>query len=205
MQGGMKGFFVRAWTAFQNMRIRRRLLLILVLAIIPFISFSYIIYLNITEKLTNSQLHLASQNYHQVKSFLDYRFEQIFLVTSVIAMDSNLNDILIRDPHTYSVYEQLRDKSVVKAYLGQFQRENQNLDTLRLYLPGGFSYFFDDKLLNNMDAETNKRWFKNTFQGWGWTTVNSPALVENYASISVVRPIRDMRYDYSRFVGAGPY
>ena len=198
----MKDLLHRTVTAFHNMKIRRRLLLILILSIIPFVSFSYFIYLNITDKLTHSQLTLASQGYHQVKSFLDYRFEQIFLVTSVISMDSNLNGILIRDPVTYSVYEQLRDKAIVKAYLGQFQRENQNLDTLRLYLPGGFTYFPDDKLLYNMDAAKDTRWFQNTFQGWGWVTVNSPALVENNSSISIVRPIRDMKHDYSRFVGA---
>jgi len=197
----MKKIFERFRKNINNLKLRQKFLLILLVLIIPFISFSYIIYVNITEKLTRSQLFLASQGYSQVKSFLDYRFEQIFLATSIIAMDSTLNEILTKDPAQCSTYEQLRDKSVIKTYLGQFQSKKSTFDSLRLYVPGGFTYFRDDKLMYSLDEAKDTLWYKNTFQGWGWVTCNLPAYVENEDAVSIVRPIRDLNH-YIRLVGA---
>jgi len=188
-------------TALFNMRIRKKILLMLTISIITVILFSLVIYLNITERLTKSQLFMANQSYIQVKSFLDYRLEQISLASLIIALDSSLNEILVKDPASYPLYEQQKDMSVIKTYLGQFQGKNKILDTLRLYVPGDFAYSSENKIIYSLDAARDTLWYKNTFWDWGWITCNPPAYVENNDALSIVRPIRDLS-QYRRFIGA---
>ena len=197
----MKNCFNWIIRTLGNMKIKRKFLLLVAVLIIPFFLMSYFIYNNITDKLIKSQLVLANQGYSQVKSFLDYRFEQIFQVSGIIAMDSTLNEILTKDPTSYPLHEQLKDQSIIKTYLGQFVGKNNNLDNLRLYVPGEFIYSSEEKLLYSLDNAKETLWYKNTFQDWGWVTNNPPIYVENNDAISIVRPIRDLQH-YKHFIGA---
>lgn len=196
----MKKTFKR-FPILQGMKIRQKFLLLVTALIIPVLSISYFIYVNITDRLTESQLILVKQGYSQFESFLNYRIERIFLASSIIAMDSTLNDILAKNPATYSFLDQYRDVSIIKTYLSQFQSKNNVNDNLRLYIPGAFMFSSEEKLLFSLDAAKDTLWYKNTFRDWGWVTCNPPAYVENHDAISIVRPIRDLNH-YRRFIGA---
>lgn len=187
---------------YRNLKLKQKYILLLVAWMIPVILISFFIYLNITDRLIDSQLTLARQGYQQVESFLNYRIEHIFLASSIIALDANLNDILTQDPDTYSLNQQIKDLSTIKSYLGQFQsNSNPNFDTLRLYVPGSFKYANEDKLLFSLDEAKDTLWYKNTFKGWGWVTCNPPAYMENRNTISIIRPIRDLEH-HMHLVGA---
>jgi len=183
------------------MKIRRKILLLLTISAIPVIILSFLIYHNITKNLIESQLFKATQSYNQVKSFLDYRLEQIFMASHIIALDSQLNEILTKDPATYPISMQLSDMSVIKTYIEQFRSRNNLFDNLRLYVSGSFIYSNDNKIIYNLDASRDTLWYKNTFRGWGWLTYNPPAYVENNNALSIVRPIRDLN-QLNHFIGA---
>ncbi|MDD4796215.1 MAG: sensor histidine kinase [Eubacteriales bacterium] len=198
----MKKKLRRLVEGYGNLKLKQKFLVMLVMWLVPVVIASFFIYRNITNNLIESQLTLARQGYQQVESFLNYRVKHIMLVSSIIALDSNLNDILKQDADTYSLNQQIKDLSTIRSYLGQFQsNDNSNFDTLRLYVPGGFKYAVEDKLLFSLDAAKGTLWYRNTFKGWGWVTCNPPAYVENHDAISVVRPIRDLER-HTRMIGA---
>ena len=196
----MKKIIKKIAIKYANLKLTQKFLLLLAAWIIPVSFLSIYIYQNITEKLVESQLVLAKQNYQQVESFLNYRFERMMLTSNIIALDSNLNDILIKNPGSYALNEQTKDLASIRSFLNQFQ-SSSNHDTLRLYVPGEFSYSNEGKLVFSLDDAENTLWYQNTFQGWGWLTLNPPQLITDSNSIAVVKPIRDLEH-YTNMVGA---
>jgi len=195
-------FHKKLLSYFSNMRLVQKFLLFFLLAwIIPMIISSYYVYQRITDNLVASQIELAYQGYQQVKSFLTYRLERIFLTCRTIAMDSQVNEILSRDISNYTASQQMRDLSNLRVYLEQFQSHRNGSDILRLYVPGGRIYSNENKLVFNLETAKDTLWYKKTFSGWGWTTCNPPGHMETEDVVSVVRPIRDFN-NYQNKIGA---
>lgn len=189
-------------SSFSRMRlIPKFCLLFLLVWVFPMIFTSSLIYCKITDNLIKSQTELAKQGHQQVQSFLAYRMDRIFLISSIIAMDTTLNGILTRDPGTYTHTQQMKDLNTIRIYLDQFQSTRNSYDSLRLYVPGGRIYSDENKLIFNLDKVKNTLWYKNSFADWGWITYNPPGLMDTPNVLSVVRPIRDLDH-YRMMVGA---
>lgn len=187
---------------FGDMRLIQKFCILFLLAwIIPMILSSYYVYQRITDNLVESQIEQAYQGYQQVKSFLTYRLERIFLTCRTITLNSQVNEILTRDINSYTASQQMKDLSILRIYLEQFQSTRNGSDILRLYVPGGRIYSNENKLVFNLNTVKNTLWYKKTFRDWGWTTCNPPEYMEHSDVVSVVRPIRDFN-DYRRKVGA---
>ena len=197
----MKMIFQRLLFKYSNLKLKQKFLLLLIACIIPVVLVSFYIYVNITNRLVESQLTLAKQGYQQVESFLNYRLDRILLTTYIIAFDSNLNNILKKDTTIYTLNQQTKDINSIKAYLSQFQSANHNNDSLRLYIPNTFSYSMEEKSIFSLDSARDTLWYQNTFKGWGWLTFNPPEFVEDHNSLAVVRPIRNLEH-YRHMIGA---
>jgi len=193
--------FVSKFNFNYGMGLTKKLCLLFILGwFLPILFSSCYIYQKITDNLIDSQIKLVKEGQQQVESFLSYRMDRITSTCRIISMDPMVNEILARSSDDYTHAEQIKDMSRLRVYLEQFQSIHHS-DFLRLYVPNGRVYSNENKLFFNLENNKDTLWYKNTFKGWGWTTYNPPANMEDSNVISVVRPIRDLN-NYRKIIGA---
>lgn len=176
-------------------------LFFILLWLFPTLIVSYYTYQKLTANLIHSQLELARQGYQQARSFLNYRIDRISLTSNVIALDSTVNTILTRDRDAPAMNQLIKDISVLRTYLNQFQNRQGIFDNFFLYVPGNLVSTNEGLMLFSLDKVKDTAWYKRTFRGWGWITCNPPELMEDADVISIIRPIRDLT-NYHDKIGA---
>lgn len=146
-------------------------------------------------------LNLTNQSFIQSKNFLDYKLSRIFDISNSIVVDTELCKILMKNPYTYELNDQISDLYKLRELTSIYQY-NKDISNIQIYVNDDFDYLNDNINIFKINTLKNTNALKylqitNTRFLW-YSQDNSSSKHSNY--LSLLKAIKDPS-DYSKDIG----
>ena len=144
---------------FYNLKLKKKLLIsYLILIILPMTLFFIITNSKTSSYIEEQLLYSTRQTFDQTYSFLSYRISNIVKVSSVVALDTNINSIMSKEQYAYNIYSQLGDLQYIKSFLTSLQ-DNYEVHRIRLYVSDDLIYAREEGNIYGINHITDSKWF----------------------------------------------
>lgn len=154
------GVFKKVRQFFYDIKIKHKLLLsFLVLTVIPIGLISFLTFNTSSDIIHSYITYSATQSFNQTHNFISYKLYKVINTLDIIALDSKLNDILMKDVNRYSNVDQVQDMMDLKLFLKSFEDEHDIYRT-RIYVRSGLIYSNENRNIFNADEVKNTLWYK---------------------------------------------
>lgn len=122
--------------------IQKFILTYCILILVPLgILFAYT-YTKMSKISYDNILNLSEQSFLQSKDFIDYKLFRIFDISNSIVIDNQLVDILMKDPDSYLLNEQISDLYKLRDFASSYEHNN-NINNVSIYVNDNFIYSND--------------------------------------------------------------
>jgi len=129
----------------------------LLLIMVPLtILFTYT-YSKMSQMIENNVTQSTQQAFEQTHSFLSYRLFRIFDISNILSIDKNITSILLKDPSSYSLVDQIKDQTFLRSTLSSYEN-NVDVANVSLYLNDKFIYSGENVNLYSIKQADNSKW-----------------------------------------------
>jgi two-component system, sensor histidine kinase YesM len=172
---------LKLWSAFNNLTLRRKLLVTyLTVAIVPIMVIGTVSYLKFSATLTQQTREYANLVVTQINRDLDAYIEKLERLTYTAYLNIDLQKILETN-HRVSFKEQLDNRELVHQYLSRINIIDSRIDGSYIYSENG-SFFFENSqgTMKSTYDLPREEWYRLIVSGSKKTLVIPPHLEQKY-------------------------
>ena len=148
---------------FLNLKLKQKLLLSYVLLIlVPLVAFYQLFDRKISDIIMANTNYSAERGFDQTFDFLSNKINHINRVADVIYNEKSISEILNKEADIYPVSDQLEDMQFLSQYLKSFE-DKEDIDKVRLYVPSGLVYSYENVNLFNFDEINTTEWYRRMY------------------------------------------
>ena len=146
---------------FKNLSLKKKLLLFYTaLFLLPLLLISVIIYVEVSQSMTEKIQFSATQGYEQAKSYLEYKILEMIQRTDVVVTSNSLrqqieeDSELLSDPHN-----QLAQKEAIRSYLQSVESSTQSI-RIKIYITDKLPMLFDGDYIFPLSKAGEALWYQ---------------------------------------------
>jgi two-component system sensor histidine kinase YesM len=159
----MKMHISSIFNFFLNLKLKQKLLLSYVLLIlVPLVAFYQLFDRKISDIIMANTNYSAERGFDQTFDFLSNKINHINRVADVIYNEKSISEILNKEADIYPVSDQLEDMQFLSQYLKSFE-DKEDIDKVRLYVPSGLVYSYENVNLFNFDEINTTEWYRRMY------------------------------------------
>ena len=111
---------------FKNLSLKKKLLLFYTaLFLLPLLLISIIIYVEVSQSMTEKIQFSATQGYEQAKSYLEYKILEMIQRTDVVVTNNSLRKQIEDSELLSDLHRQLAQKESIRSYLQSVESSTQ--------------------------------------------------------------------------------
>lgn len=176
-----------------------------VLILVPLLIIFLYTYTKMSKLSYDNLLKLTNQSFEQSKNFIDYKLSRIFDISNSIVVDSELSNILTKDPSNYTLNQEVIDLYKLRDFTSLYQY-NKDISNVRIYVNNNFNYLIDNVNIFKINSiEESKAFYdlnsmKLRFLWYTQTSIDSKDITYSNDYLSLLKPIKNPS-DYTKDIG----
>lgn len=157
----------RLMVAFNNLKIRNKLLFAFMLLIFVPITIVAVISNNKTASIMEKQIiESTKQSFEQVNMFISYKLNNVKDVSSMLYINKDIQKILGKDLDNYSIKEQIDDYRKLQEIIDS-ARNSKDIFNIRLYIGNDSLYSKEGFTFISEKTVKNTPWYENVLEAKG--------------------------------------
>ena len=187
---------------FFDAKLKSKMVIIfLVLTVIPIITISGFTFKKSSDIIHSYITFSATQSFNQTFNFISYKFYKVVTAVDILALDDNLNDILMKDTEKYSYVEQVEDMTMLTNLLASFEDE-EDIYRVKVYVPDGRLYSDENNNMLNIEKAKRTSWYIELFSNSNriMTCACDDIEEDEPPILSFITKVKS-RTDYSKSIG----
>jgi two-component system, sensor histidine kinase YesM len=153
--------------AFNNLKLRNKLLIAFMLLIfVPIAFISILSNLKTSEIIENQIIESTRQSFEQTNTFISYRLSNVKDVSSMLYMNKDIQNILKKDMSNYSIKDQIDDYSRLQEIINSVQN-SKDVFGIRIYVGNGSMYSKEGISFIDESSVKETVWYKNVLDAKG--------------------------------------
>lgn len=173
-----------------------------VLILVPLLIIFLYTYTKMSKLSYDNLLKLTNQSFEQSKNFIDYKLSRIFDISNSIVVDSELSNILTKDPSNYTLNQEVIDLYKLRDFTSLYQY-NKDISNVRIYVNNNFNYLIDNVNIFKINSIEESKAFYDLnsmnlrFLWYTQTSIDSKDITYSNDYLSLLKPIKNPS-DYTR-------
>ncbi|HEY0827743.1 MAG TPA: sensor histidine kinase [Bacilli bacterium] len=179
---------------FRNLKLKQKLFLsYVVLIILPLSVYTYFSYVQIANLVKQQTIVSANQIFGEAAASISKKIHGLVKTLDFVSVDSNINDVIIRDMENYDINKQIFDYNKLQGFLFNLERNN-DLYHIRLYFDNEAIYTHEKLNIFTLDEIKPTSWYKELAASNSTTIWFKPPPTEQRADSHETRLVSAARF-----------
>ena len=145
---------------FKNLSLKKKLLLFYTaLFLLPLLLISIIIYVEVSQSMTEKIQFSATQGYEQAKSYLEYKILEMIQRTDVVVTNNSLRKQIEDSELLSDLHRQLAQKESIRSYLQSVESSTQSI-RIKIYISDKLQMLFDGDYIFPLSEADGALWYQ---------------------------------------------